>query len=153
MGLLQTHSQKFHKALKWKWGSSTASLWAALPGLHQRKELQEVRGLIYLSQFSLFPSVHMSRTQSRVNILQLWIPCPADPGLELDSHSNPCLAPKPAGITAHTHCGSLIFHGLDKIGTALICTQPEATAIPMGTLRKVILGRNSVCGYWSLAPL
>lgn len=176
MRLLQTYLEKFHRAMKWKWGSSKASLRAAFPGLRQRKEIQEVReclltifsALLWADDQNTKPSpacqysaVAWDWVSSEFPAQQiLWL---TGDGLGIgSSHPNPSLGSKPpgsterAGITTHTHCGTLfllIFHGLDKIGAALIWIQPGATVIPMGTLRKVTLGRNSVCGYWSLVIL
>lgn len=99
-----------------------------------------------------------------LQLSQLRISCPADPvthgmalGLAAPIPIHPCSPNHQASLRAeiptHTHCGTLIFHGLDKTGSALICIQPGAIGIPMGTLKKVIPGRNSVCGCWNLVTL
>lgn len=160
MGLHQTYWEKFSKVKKWKWGYTKAWLWAALPAWCQRKELQEARGCWW--QFSLLPHVQMTRTQSHaqpVNTLQWpgtaaesaldflwlrgwiweWIPIPGIQGF----------------TESRNYCTHTLWHS-DIPGfrsNRNIWIQPGAAGIAMGTLRKVTLGRNSVCGYWSLALL
>lgn len=172
--------EKFPKTMKWRWGHtkptqrSSLKPWNAdgappkpgseLPSLfcvkgRSCRKSGDVNDNFLCSplcrwpEHKAMPGLSIFCSGLGLQLSQLRISCDSGDGFEIGfpSKSIPGVQAFTKSRNYHTH--TLWHSDIPWFrSNRNICIQPGATGIAMGTLRKVTLGRNSVCAYWSLAP-